>query len=132
MVKFPILNREGKRVASFRFKAVVPPMVHKLSSAWNQPNPKNFLFDEKDVMMTLDEFEALADYSFSQPSGVYEGKMWKAKVWFRNNPGDNKVIGYWHLKWFDFCPDDMDKCSTQSRRIVLVTGKLPVYEGELK
>jgi len=58
--------------------------------------------------MTEFELNALADYSHSMPSGVYEGKMWK-----------RFDAGIWLLMWFGNS-DIPDNCSVNWREIIVV------------
>jgi len=87
---------------------MIPKMSHPLSSAWDQPNPDYFLIDDTHVIMSERDFKWLRDYSSSQPSGVYDGKMWKSQ-W----------NGVWSLKWFG--PSDKPGfCSTSCREIIVL------------
>lgn len=98
----------------------IPPMTHELSSGWYQPDHRRFLFDESHVLMRRWEFEELMEYSCSQPSGVYDGKMWKR----HNGIYDQRFLAgggvpEWLLCWFG-PSDDPDCCSTFTRKILLV------------
>lgn len=55
------------------------PLVDRL---WIQPFEENMIFDDKDgkVMMSEKDYDMLKDYTNSQPSCIYEGKMWKRKM----------------------------------------------------
>lgn len=87
---------------------IIPKMTHQLSRYWDQPNPDNFLIDDTHVVMSERDFKWLRDYSSSQPSGVYDGKMWKSQ-W----------NGVWDLRWFG--PSDRPGfCSTFFREIIVV------------
>lgn len=60
---------------------IIPPMTDPLSKHWDQPKTDLITFSEgyKLAIMDAAAFDALHDYSHSQPSGVYAGKMWKRK-----------------------------------------------------
>lgn len=57
----------------------IPPMTHELSKYWGQPDVSQILVDDCYAVMNQATFNALADYSLSNPSGVYEGKCWKRR-----------------------------------------------------
>lgn len=86
---------------------MIPKMTHPLSSAWDQPNPEDVLIDKTHALMSENDFNDLLDYSHSQPSGVYVGKMWKSKV--RDN---------WILCWFG-PHTDPNMCSGNNREILI-------------
>ncbi|MGC2239159.1 MAG: hypothetical protein WA584_23590 [Pyrinomonadaceae bacterium] len=73
----------------------IPPMTHVLSRHWEQPLTEDILLDEKHAMLSEADFRLLKDYSMSQPTGAYEGKMWKAQGFFRDDKG---------LHWTGVCP----------------------------
>jgi hypothetical protein len=65
-------------------------------------------------------FEELEEYSCSFPTGVYEGKMWKR----HDGSFDRAFIArggepVWLLMWFG-PSDDPNKCSINSREIILI------------
>lgn len=93
-------------------KNVIPKMTHPLSSAWRQPDMSNVLIDDTHAVMDEDTFDGLPEYSSSQPTGVYEGKCWKACNY-------SNVDKKWWLCWFDESPKP-DCCSTNSREIILI------------
>lgn len=91
-----------------RWTAPVPPMTHELSSAWVQPDPNVWAFDDTHVVMPESDFKALHEYSHSYPTGRYEGKMWKART----------SHGEWYLMWYG---DGLrDLAPIQVRRVLLV------------
>lgn len=83
-------------------------MTHPWGSSWNQPRKENILIDDTHAIMDKKSLDELNEYSCSQPSGVYDGKMWKSKH------GNE-----WFLKWF--CPSSRGKdfCSTEIREILI-------------
>lgn len=85
----------------------IPVMTHPDASGWNQPSRKNILIDETHAVLERNTFNSLYEYSYSWPTGVYPGKMFKRN---RN--------GIWFLTWFGE-RDDMN-CSIHNRKIILV------------
>lgn len=92
--------------------AEIPQMTHELSRYWKQPNPSDILIDERHAVMNSLTFNALAEYSLSVPSGVYDGKMWKANTLRRGRPT-------WLLKWYDRGDSPMH-CALKIREILIV------------
>lgn len=69
----------------------VPPITDELGLAtWakEQPNANDFLFTQDIVYMFKDDFLRLKEYSYTHPSALYAGKMWKCRI--------NKA---WLLAW---------------------------------
>jgi hypothetical protein len=56
---------------------VIPPITHPLGIHWDQPSTSEILLDDKYAVMPLRVFQELSEYSATNPTGVYEGKMWK-------------------------------------------------------
>ena len=86
----------------------IPPMTHPLSKAWDQPPISNIFITPIRALMSEKTFKMLHEYSMSTPSGVYEGKMWKAKH------GDD-----YYLCWYDKHPHDPDKCKIEHLKILV-------------
>lgn len=73
--------------------------------------------DGKFVLLSIEQFRGLNEYSTSRPTGVYEGKCWK--TYFR---------GQWFLFWYSY--GDCVNCAIHHRRIMigrLKPRKLPPY-----
>lgn len=70
----------------------IPPMTDPLGKYWEQPKTENIKLCDSHVHISQSDFEKLKNYSMSNPSGVYEGKMWKR---FSN--------GSWVLCWYQQC-----------------------------
>ncbi|MCK5613122.1 hypothetical protein KAR91_65215 [Candidatus Pacearchaeota archaeon] len=85
----------------------IPKMIHPLSKHWEQPSRSTSLVDETHAVMDESTLKALHDYSCSQPSGVYDGKMWRSKI--RDK---------WFLRWFGPSKNP-EMCSTNTREILL-------------
>lgn len=78
---------------------IIPPITSELGRSWSQPPRENILIDDRHALMSQKDFEALADYSLSQPTGCYDGKMWKSQDFDRYG----RFTGYWLLRWFGPC-----------------------------
>lgn len=95
----------------------IPPMTHPYGASWEQPPRDSIILDDTHALMTEAVFKKLPEYSCTNPTGVYEGKMWK-----RHNglfdPHCKPENRHWVLCWFGFS-DDPDKCSNNSRRILI-------------
>jgi hypothetical protein len=86
----------------------IPPITDSLGSHWNQPKTNRILLDDKNALMDLETFKQLAEYSLSNPSGVYVGKMWK-----------RHCNGQWWLCWYG---ESLNPgfCSNNYREILVV------------
>jgi len=69
---------------------MIPQMTDPLGKYWEQPKIENIVIDDTHALMSKKDFDKLKDYSYSLPSGVYEGKMW-AKT------RDNKTMLCWFV-----------------------------------
>ncbi|MBP1615727.1 MAG: hypothetical protein H6Q13_3175 [Bacteroidetes bacterium] len=65
-------------------KNIIPLMINPLGSCWRQPNTNRILVDDNYAVMGKLDFDMLMDYTRSQPTGLYDGKMWKAQYWENN------------------------------------------------
>ena len=88
---------------------IIPMMIDPLSTAWDQPDYKGILIDDESAVMSKDDFTKLKNYSHSQPSGVYAGKMWKIET----------RDGRWILCWYGHHKNP-DMCSNNERWILLI------------
>jgi hypothetical protein len=78
-------------------------MTDPLGKYWEQPPREEILVDDTHAVMTKKNFEQLKDYSRSQPTGAYQGKMWKAQTLERLEKPDGLYIrwtGEWTLCWY--------------------------------
>jgi hypothetical protein len=88
---------------------IIPPMVHPLGKHWDQPPVDCIQVNDTHATMSQQAFDDLADYSHSQPTGVYEGKMWKAHY----------ELDGWVLHWWG--PSlNPDCCKRHARKITIV------------
>ena len=69
---------------------IIPQITEPLGKYWRQPDRKYIELDDTHALMSEQTFLELADYSFSRPTGVYQGKMWRTKY--------NKD---WVLHWYE-------------------------------
>jgi hypothetical protein len=100
----------------------IPPITHPLGQHWRQPDLSDVTMDDTHVLLTRRQFDALADYSTSTPSGVYAGKCWKGE---RFEVRDNRIhrTGLWFLRWFSDPPvqdDFAPYCVNNQREIILI------------
>ncbi len=68
---------------------IIPEMTDPMGRHWVQPNRKDLFFCNIRVHLTIKDFNLLRDYSWSNPTGTYAGKMWKAFY-----------KGAWQLEWW--------------------------------
>lgn len=87
----------------------IPDMTHPLSKAWDQPNKNDIVLDTTHAAMTEKTLRQLKNYSASIPSGVYEGKMWRAET----------KDGTHFLRWYGV-GEEPDTCSINTRTILLI------------
>jgi len=84
-------------------------MTHPYGKYWEQPDTKDIVLDDKYALMANDTLEKLKNYSRSQPSGVYAGKMWRCT--------DDGVT--WYLKWWTDI-EGTTMCKNHTREIVIL------------
>lgn len=100
----------------------IPPMTNPLGAYWEQPDLSDVPIDSTHALLTQKQFDQLADYSASLPSGVYDGKAWKRldgsfDYEFLQSGGKPQ----WLLGWYG--PSDApSKCSINFRTILIVSG----------
>ena len=81
---------------------VIPLITDKMGRNWEQPNRDLIELDETHALMSWIEFDKLAEYSCSLPTGTYVGKMWKRH--FPNVLLEH--VGIWYLCWYDKIIED--------------------------
>ncbi|GAB4059149.1 hypothetical protein GCM10028811_12470 [Uliginosibacterium sediminicola] len=85
----------------------IPPMTDERGRHWRQPSCDRVLIDDTHAVVSKADFDMLSNYSTSNPSGVYPGKMWRAE-W----------AGKHYLRWFgDGGPT---KCTNNQRLLIVV------------
>lgn len=95
---------------------VIPPIVHPYGKYWNQPPISGIEIDDTHALVPKHIFDALTEYSLTNPTGAYEGKVWKREDW---NTGD------WLLCWYGVSEVE-GAVSINTRRILLVDGEWQV------
>lgn len=113
-------RRSSQREAQALKNHPIPPITNPLGRSWEQPSRLRIMVDEKMAVMTLRDFEELAEYSSSYPSGVYEGKMWRR----HNGIYDYEFLHRggkpeWLLCWYGPSEKGPKYCTTFMRKIIL-------------
>ena len=104
---------------------VIPAMTDPLGKYFRQPRREAILIGQDTAFMSRATFDALPEYSTTNPSGVYPGKMWKAELFGYVRTGEYtkrnswQGTGVWELRWFGIVPGNDKVCSNNSRVIVL-------------
>lgn len=97
-------------------------MTHPLSKYWEQPPRKNILVDDTHAVMTHQTFSELKNYSLTQPTGAYEGKMWKSRdrrISTLEDGNRNWVwLDTWTLCWYG--PDPTPGWVSNNYREILI------------
>ena len=94
-------------------------MTHEMGRYWEQPNPSDIEVDGTHALMVKQTFDKLHEYSGTNPSGVYDGKMWKAERQIRQPNGSYKSTGIWFLRWYSAC-EDPTKCAINTRELIVI------------
>lgn len=91
----------------------IPKITDPLGRNWGQPDESEILVDEECAVMSRKSFDKLKDYSDSQPSALYNGKMWKTCACVKGGP-------MWILKFC--CDEDIERnvISIVSRPILIL------------
>lgn len=105
---------------------VVPAMTDPLGKHFRQPRREAILIGQDTAFMSRATFDKLSEYSTTNPSGVYPGKMWKAER-FKSVDGTHEgrpvrrmvPSGVWELRWYGIVPGNDKVCSNNRRVIVL-------------
>lgn len=103
----------------------IPRITDPLGRHWDQPNRSDIILDETHALMSRKTFALLAEYSASNPTGVYEGKMWKR----HDGAFDHRFLArggrpVWLLCWYGRS-ELPEHVSNNSRIIILADGELP-------
>lgn len=102
--KAPLLSTEQHHI--------IPPITDPLGKHWEQPDRTEIKIDDDIATMSQRTFDKLSEYSASQPTRAYDGKMWKSHV-----------RGVWYLRWFGPAEQsDMMLTSTRYIQIEEPTG----------
>ena len=73
---------------------IIPPITDLSGQSWKQPHRRYIELDKTHALMSEQTFKGLPEYSYTIPTGKYEGKMWRA----------NKY-GKWYLAWYGPAPE---------------------------
>jgi len=87
---------------------IIPPITHPLGKGWDQPDTEKIHLSDYSASMKQKECDALKEYSTSNPTGVYAGKMWKRRV------DDGFILCWW---------SDSEKegfCIFNSRKLIII------------
>lgn len=90
---------------------MIPPITDPLGKYWRQPDLTSLDVQGTHAILSREEFDGLAEYSTSRPSGVYPGKAWK---------GQGRA-GQWWLIWYGESSKGPGYCSTNSLPIVVAS-----------
>jgi hypothetical protein len=96
-------------LVDFEDKNIIPLITDPLGWHWGQPNPRRIICDNTTAQISQDNFDKLMNYSTSQPTGVYIGKMWKGQY----------ELGGWYLAWYGPHPTP-GYCSNNYRDIKIL------------
>lgn len=102
----------------------IPPITDPMGKNWDQPAVDEIDLSEGVARMSKSTFDNLAEYSATNPSGVYPGKMWKRHDGLFD-PKCNPSERQWLLCWYDISSRGPEWCSNHWRKIVLTDGDLP-------
>lgn len=76
-------------------ETTIPPITNPLGKYWKQPKVENIKFAFGCAWVSKNDYDLLPEYSTSNPTGAYEGKMWKRisgkqayLCFFVNDPAD--------------------------------------------
>lgn len=99
----------------------IPPITDPLGRAWKQPDRALILINDTTAIMTRRTFESLAEYSATNPSGAYEGKMWRR----HDGAFDREFLAKggkpeWLLCWYGESRIGPGYVSNNSRKIVIL------------
>lgn len=105
----------------------IPPLHPDWVGSWDQPDPKSMTITGEFAFMHLDTFLMLHNYACTNPSGCYEGKMWR-----RDEHERTCGMSHEHLLcWFDTSPRDPDCCVVHTRKIRFCEPEFPGMAAEL-
>lgn len=99
----------------------IPPITEPLGRYWDQPLVSDILVDDHHAVMTRETLEKLKDYSLSNPTGAYEGKMWRRNMWKSTEDGRHQYTEKWWLCWYGFSfSGEPGHVSNNYREILLI------------
>jgi hypothetical protein len=90
-----------------------------MSKNWNQTSPSLFFVGREYIFITKAVFDQMPEYSCSDPTGVYPGKMWVSCPEMYNHMYPTPLRG-WFLCWFIEAPYNPAKCIRISRPVHVI------------
>lgn len=99
--------------------AFIPPITDPMGRSWRQPDMSEVTFDDTHALLTQAQFDGLAEYSTTNPSGVYPGKCWKAQVAENLGGGRYRWTDRWELRWWGESDIGPGFCSNNHREIII-------------
>lgn len=95
----------------------IPPITDPMGKHWKQPPTGSIGVTDTQAHMSRATFDQLAEYSASNPTGVYDGKMWRRHdgAFDRKCPPENRK---WLLCWYGPATEPK-MCTIHQREIVL-------------
>lgn len=102
----------------------IPPVTDELGKCWTQPDREQIDFSDGAAKISRDAFQQLMDYSYSIPSALYPGKMWKSYHF---------GVKLWFLSWVEQCanmPENIMVCHrviSLTDDVATIDDKLPVW-----
>ncbi len=100
----------GTRVVEKGRPTAISPITNPLGKHWEQPAHDEVIIDETHAFMSQSVCDQLKQYDSTNPTGTYEGKMWK-----RESGGKLWLIFY-DVDWKEHDPKML---TINSRRIVI-------------
>lgn len=99
----------------------IPPITDPLGRYWKQPPVTDILIDDTHALMTEETFRQLMEYSATNPTGAYEGKMWRR----HDGSFDREFLAHggkpvWMLCWYGESKIGPGYVSNNYREILLV------------
>jgi hypothetical protein len=104
----------------------IPRMTHEYGRYWEQPKRSEITITDETATMTRTAFNKLHEYSGSNPTGAYEGKMWK-----RHDGGFDRAFQArggkpeWLLCWYGVSLIGPGYVSNNRRKIEIVEDGAP-------
>lgn len=92
-----------------RYTNTIPEADSEWVAYWQAPHRNEIEFRGDAAVMDKAAFDKLLNYSSSLPTGVWIGKLWKARL-------DD---GRWYLRWYSTDPRNAANCLINSRPITI-------------
>jgi len=117
-----IVQHIERRAAHRAANHAIPEMTDPMGRYWDQPDRSLIEVDDTHALMSLRTFRELKEYSASNPSGVYPGKMWKQR---QDGIYDREFLALggkqkWLLCWYGLSEKGPGWCSICHRTVRLL------------